>query len=166
MKNQKFQIRHVWSVLSQKSSIDSETNNLSLFNITEQINISRNIPVNYSGQENDSKKQEVEANSVFPLNMELTSLWRRADSTGKLKDLPFVFKIDFVDPQGKLQNTFSFPANFNAFRRLRTRINIQNVNISIPGNYLFNVSLIEGSETQVVAEVPLEITLQANGNFK
>ncbi len=58
-------IRHVWSVLCTKSSIDSDTNNISLFEILEQIQVSQ-FP-----------EPAGDAITVVPMPVELVSLWTR-----------------------------------------------------------------------------------------
>ena len=62
----KSKIEHVWSVLCEKSVIDSETNNLSLTNILEEIQIS----LKEKGIIDSSEK-------TVPINFELVTMWRK-----------------------------------------------------------------------------------------
>jgi len=59
-------IHHVWSVLCERSFLNKETNNLSLIEAVEQINVA--LPV-----------AAAEATKEVAVSLELTSLWSRAD---------------------------------------------------------------------------------------
>lgn len=71
-------IDHVWSILCGKSTTDRETNNLSLFEVIEQINVLGPLP-------------EPAAKMALPMPFELVSLWCRAnpgepeESTARIK---------------------------------------------------------------------------------
>jgi len=61
-KNEKLQ--HRWSILCRESSIDSQTNNISLFNILEQVGIDAEVFAEKKG-------------GAIPMNLELVTLWEK-----------------------------------------------------------------------------------------
>ena len=60
-------INHIWSVLCQRSVIDSKSNNISLIDIFEKLEVNLSVPV--SEGKNKVKKINV------PVNYEIVSLW-------------------------------------------------------------------------------------------
>ncbi|HVZ75856.1 MAG TPA: hypothetical protein VG934_01130 [Candidatus Paceibacterota bacterium] len=149
--------KHVWSVLCEKSTIDSDSNNITLFNITEQINIPKAISVHVGeAPETDQNPQ-----GIF-FNRELVTLWRR-DTGAELESFGFDAKIELIDPKGKLLQTMEFSPEFQHFRRLRTRINWQILPTTLAGEYLFRVLIRDGKDFEMVSEVPLEVVLNVTG---
>jgi hypothetical protein len=59
-------IDHVWTVVCSRSATDRESNNLSLFDVLEQINLLGPLP-------------DPGARVALPLQYEVISLWTRAN---------------------------------------------------------------------------------------
>ncbi len=101
-----FGIKHIWTILCSNSSIDQNTNNVSLFNVIEQVEL----------QAFDKKKINEKQEKGIPLNCELISLWNRKDNAKK----GYEEKVEFVDPAGAILNTIEtplkIPDNIQSFR--------------------------------------------------
>ncbi|HWY80282.1 MAG TPA: hypothetical protein VNW29_08040 [Candidatus Sulfotelmatobacter sp.] len=140
-------LKHIWTVLCRKSVIDSETNNISLNEVMEQIAL-------------DLKLKEQDAKNVktinLPLEFEVVSMLFKETKKLTKADL----KVEFINPQNKIFNTiaqtFEMP---ETMRRMRTRIRVLGLAVEESGDYIFRVSLKEEEDKtyKTVAEVPLEV---------
>lgn len=143
-------IKHIWSVLCQKTIVDSDTNNISLVDILEQLTANVNIK--------DPKNELKEIN--VPINFEVVSFWLK-DSAEKV--VKANLEIEIIDPEGKVlkkfPQTLEFPPNI---RRLRSRLRILGFVLTVSGNYVFKVKIKDEKrkEYQDVAELPLEVNLK------
>ena len=139
-------MKHIWSVLCQKSSIDFENNQLSLFNCLEEINISLD------------GTNALKNNLVIPIEFQLVSYWSRqqADEKINLKAAGELF-----DANGKIINSFqnSFLIK-SGIMRFRSRTNIQGLPITGPGQYhLRFYQLNIKNEREVVADLPIDVKI-------
>lgn len=138
-------MKHIWSVLCQKSSIDLESNQLSLFNCLEEISLSLDSA--------DALKN----NLVVPIEFQLVSYWSRekADS-----ELDLRAEGELIDASGKVINSFknSFPIK-QGILRFRNRTNIQGLQITGPGRYYLRLYKLIDSKRELVAELPLDVKI-------
>ncbi len=143
-------LKHIWSLLCAKSIIDSETNNLSVFDVFEQLSININV----------ADQGSLPAGQInIPVQYEVTSLWLREDKDEEFKG---ELQIEVINPDSKSGKTFEQPILLPAgTRRLRTRVKITGLVVSEAGDYLFKVKIKQPGEKEfiVVAEIPLEINL-------
>ena len=146
-------IKHVWSVLCSGVSIDQNTNNLTLFNIIEQIKISENKLV----------KVEDENKLAIPLAFSLVTLWRREDHK-------FTEKVDVgievVDPNGLKRKSNLYSFKFTAgMKRMRYQIRWGGIKVTTSGTYKFIVSLKEAKSKRFVSvgEAYLEVEILPSG---
>lgn len=142
------EIKHIWSVLCSNSSIDQTTNNVSLFNVIEQIELTKK-----SGSEFN---EDVEKG--IGINLELITLWQK---TGR--QTSFEHFVEFVDPIGKVLNEIKFPFNFpEKVKRFRANLKIQGLKITKGGEYNFRISVKEESQTKFtkIHELPLLIEVK------
>jgi hypothetical protein len=141
-------IQYVWGLISQSSAIDEERNNISLFNVIDQISVSS------EGFAEDSKTK---------VNMphEISLTWRRTVGLS-LVDRPVSFgcRIELVDPTGDVleQVTKTFKLQENS-RRTRQRIRVDGFVITEPGDYVYRVKTKEDDDDdfQTVNEIPFEV---------
>lgn len=147
-------LKHVWSVICGKSSIDKETNNVSLFDVLEQLSFAA------SGQDIEQVKETARKDHVVvPFNFEVTSLWERSDVG---VDLTVETEITVVDPNNKrlqsFSNTLTFPVGK---RRMRVANRISGMPVTESGIYHVVVALKEkeGENYKPYAEIPLEIAV-------
>src|SRR6266496_2777341 len=99
-------IEHAWSVLCSKSTIDAETNNISLIEVLEQISIATGPPA--AGTE-----------GLIPLRVELVTLWMRAqpDQPGHGRG-----RVSFVRPSGTMTESIQeFDIPLQTTQRMRHR---------------------------------------------
>lgn len=147
-------INHVWSVLCRESVIDGDTNNISLLNIFEQLEVSI------------TQQTKTEFPIRVSINYELVSLWTK---TGKKRTEKIDIEVMFVDPNGqilmKLPKKLKISENLT---RLRSRLKISGIQISKSGNHLFRVKMKRkgDSKYKVVAELPLDVKIKKSTSSK
>lgn len=146
-------IKHAWSVLCRRTVIDSESNNVSIFDSFEQLQIKLNDEIKGAIAE---KK-----NFVIPIDLEVATLWF-TDEKGKKQVAQTL--LEMVDPKGKvlLKKEIEIVIPTDMYR-LRFFSKLKMLPISSSGIYFFNVSLKNSSEENYkkVAQVPLEILIEA-----
>jgi len=137
-------IRHVWSVLCTKSSIDSDTNNISLFEILEQIQVSQ-FP-----------EPAGDAITVVPMPVELVSLWTR-EPVGEPQQGEC--RLTMYSPRGKSLSSPPQVMDLSKYRRFRSRFQIPGLPLDGPGLCEVEVQFRGGSEAEwnTVARVPIEV---------
>ncbi len=142
-------IEFIWALLCSSSSIDSETNNLSVTNIIEEISIEeKNLPQNYE-------------NIEIGVNFQLVSLIKRKGDTSAT--IGADFKLSFTDPDGKILNSTTFPIELIADKaRMRQRINIPIIQVTKAGEYNFalEIKLHEADSILDSLKVPLVINIK------
>ncbi len=137
-------IVHVWSVLCSRSSIDSETNSLSLFDIAEELTFEGAI---------------IEPGlAVGPF--ELVSLFAREEvsspANGETR-----WKLD--SPGGRTVSGKVVALDLSKYHRVRNRIRLATLPIDEAGVYWFTVELRTGSsDWSRVARIPVEVKGQPN----
>lgn len=135
-------MRHVWSVLCQSSTVDRETNTLSLNQVIEGIEISE-IPEEQEG---------------ISLQAHLVSLWVRSDieegEQGEVRTL-------IETAGGDIHEGPPAEVDLREHRRFRTRQQLQGLPVDELGIYEFRVQFREDSTNDWTdaAWVPLEIRL-------
>ncbi len=145
------QIQYVWGLIAESSAIDQERNNISLFNVIDQVNLPREAFA-------EEEKQQV------GLNHEILITWRRAlnlDISGE--SIVVDCRIALLDPEGEtLQentNTFQFQTGM---RRTRQRVRVNGLHVTSPGDYVYTVEISEAGEDEFrkVNEIPFEVRQQ------
>ena len=142
-------IQCVWGLLCSLSSIDQERNNISLFNVVDQINLPKQFFSASSGPK------------PLPFAHELVTLWRRTiDTTVDDRELLVEVEIALVDPRGVAIQQVLSPLKFApGSRRARFRIKTDGIQITSPGDYIYRIRIIpsDGTEPTVVWTIPLEV---------
>lgn len=142
-------MQHVWSILCEKSSIDTETNLLSLFSCLEEISV----------VVDKDKMIEKDNKFVIPANFQLVSFWILAEENVK-KDNELVTKVELIAPSGEVLNQFnnSFKIKSGA-RRFRNRANIQGVPVVGEGRYFLKLWHQSGEDYKLVSSLPLDVKI-------
>lgn len=141
-------ITHIWSVLCRESVIDSESNNMSLFNVFEQLQIRISAPA--------PQNQSINV----PLQYELVSMLHKDNKRLAEK---VEIEVSIINPDGEVVLTqpkeITFPAGLT---RMRSRMRISGLKIDTEGEYIFRVRLKHENKKDYIseAEIPLEVTLQ------
>lgn len=144
-------IRHVWSVVCSKASIDNDTNNISLFEVLEQVQVSQ-------------WPQDVPQDAVplAPFPMEIVTLWMREPlnepQSGECRAIVH-------SPRGKSAVSAAQVMDLAKFRRFRSRFRFPGLPIDGPGICEIEIQYRRGSEDswEVVGKVPIEITSPESG---
>jgi len=139
-------MKNVWSIICEKSSIDSQTNVLSLFNCIEEMNI-----------DIDKTKMPQSDKIIIPVNFQLISLWRVDDSA---KENTMDVKMELIDPSGQVLNeSLNTLVTKKGEKRLRSVINIQGLQVTDSGVYYYKILEKKGNKFEVVSSTPLDINV-------
>ncbi|MBI2004891.1 hypothetical protein HYS79_01865 [Patescibacteria group bacterium] len=145
-------VRCLWGHLCSLSSIDNERNNLSLFNIIEQLNIPQG-----AFDEHVKTKKII----IIPADYEIVLLWTRTLDIDGINDaLSFDFSLKVIDPTNKVIQQTIATANFpRESKRVRFRIRSNGMPVTIPGSYRFDVEVKRDGkdEFENTNGIPLEI---------
>ena len=134
-------IDHVWTVVCSHSVTDRDSNNVSIFNVIEQINITG----------------EPKPQGVVPIRFEIVTLWARSDFDEPARGRA---RIIFISPSGKkVKLSEERDIVLSKYERLRARQFVQGLPVREPGRHVFQVELQNEGENRwrKVASVPLKI---------
>ena len=139
-------IDHVWTVVCSHAIIDRDSNNVSLLDVIEQLNIG----------------EEPHPEGCIALSFDIVTLWARADP-----DVPARGhgRVTFLSPSGTVNDgPFEFVVDVFEHSRNRTRGRFQLLHISESGRYTFRVELRGEDETEwcQVAAIPIEINFPSS----
>lgn len=146
-------IHHVWSILCRSSSVDSESNNISIFSVIEQFKLELLTDHN---PETDEESELV----PIPSGLQLVTLWRREPrdepEAGRYR-ARFRLEEQILEPQPK-----EIEIDLRSAPRLRSRLNMfaLPLDLSRTGDletYWFDIELLKGDEWVRQASVPLDI---------
>ncbi len=143
-------INHVWTILCSQSVIDKDTNNISLQNVLEQLNISGPIP---------SDKDP----ALLPLRLELVSLWERIPND---KEARGRYQVLINSPSGATLSSLESDIDLSFYTRTRSRGRINGLQVPESGRYAFRILLIEPGDDdwRQVADIPLMIFFDPPNN--
>lgn len=141
---------HIWSVLCARSIIDSETNNISLIDVIEQVNLPAPPPPSTDG-----------GVTFIPISLELVSLWSRenADAPENRR-----CRVRVNSPGGLpagMPTTVEFQVDLTVHQRSRTRARLPGLPIRETGTCSFVVEMSRDGEYTQVASIPLLIMIGA-----
>lgn len=142
-------IEHYWTVLCRKGVIDSDSNNISLLEVLEQVNIVGTPPV---------EKEE----GAIPGEYEIVSLWGRANYNEPARGM---VKYVIGYRSGDIEKTSKeqiVEIDMTGHNRSRSILKLPLVPIHGEGLHRINVSLkIEGQhEWREVTSLPYEVRFQ------
>ncbi len=131
-------IEHVWSVLCLRSVIDKESNNITLYEVVEQIR--------GGGALKDG---------VALIQLELVTLWSRSDSTQPTQGRA---RVQLIAPDGKEHPEVQvYNVDLTSSPRVRQRLRMGGIPIRGTGNYIYQVEVEKDSDWDVVARIPLDV---------
>jgi len=134
-------IKHIWSILCDSSSIDGESNKVSLFNVLESLTVYGNPEQVYG----------------IPIKFEVITLWERTGET----PVEGVMRLMQIKPDGESSNPLEVKIDLSKSHFHRTRISIQGLPLAGPGRYVYQVeSKEEEADWQKVAELPILINFE------
>ncbi|MBI3739785.1 MAG: hypothetical protein HY258_12120 [Chloroflexi bacterium] len=135
-------LEHIWSVLCSRSVIDSETNNISIQDVIEQITINA----------------EPAENGFLPFQLELITLWGRKEINEATEGTE---RVTFITPSGKSEVISEAKIDLTKAERHRQRVRFPGLPISEAGKYYFAVEVKNGNnEWKQVSAIPLKVIFQ------
>jgi hypothetical protein len=147
-------VAHVWSVLCLQSTVDEETNELSMFKILEELNVTSKEKLRYK------KDGVLESPIGLPVTFQLITLWQKIDVS---KNAKFDARIEYIDPSGVSHKPFDHEISIPKDKtRARHRFNVSSILVNQGGDYHFRISARDKSRKAFkhVADIPLTITLK------
>ncbi len=139
-------MKHIWSIICEKSSIDFETNLLSIFSCLEELKL-------VIDETQVSKTEKL----IIPVNFQIVSFWSIENFS---QDSSLEIKGELLDPQGTVLNEFQNTLQIKAgVKRFRNRTNVQGLPVTKSGRYYFRISQKDKNKFIVVANLPLDIDL-------
>lgn len=133
-------IRHAWSLACNKSIIDPTTNNTTIVDVVEQINIPPGSPVP----------------TFVPMQIDFVSVWYRSDAGAGERGTG---RLTIACPDGDRTQQIQFAVDLSLFYRTRTIVRSSGLSLRGPGIYNFVVELSQDGENTwtPTAEVPLTV---------
>ncbi len=148
-------IHCVWGLICSLSSIDQEKNNISLFDVVEEINIKKN---NLPSRE--TKKGKI---LLVPFPHEIILLFRRRFRLEiSSEELITDCKINLIDSRGIILQEIITPLKIQKQkRRLRFRVRVGNLAVTDSGDYIYEIQIKEpGKDNFSTAfKIPFEVTI-------
>jgi hypothetical protein len=137
---------HVWSVLCARALLDQKTNQVTLVDALERIEVRPPEPGPLVGK------------LVLAQPFVLVSLWTRSDlSIPETATARFTVAV----PTGEQASHNEMALNLEQHARTRTFLNFSAFPMNGTGTYVINVECFSGGQWRAVASVPLEIALDA-----
>ncbi len=144
-------IDHVWTVVCASSVIDQDSNQVSIQNVIDQINIA------------DEPKPE----AVVAMPFEVVTLWARSDFNEPSRGCA---RLSLLSPTAEVFKTVESKVDLSKFERLRDRRRFPGFRVKEPGRYTFRLELQnEGEDTwREVASIPIKVVFrkEKTGNRK
>jgi hypothetical protein len=137
-------LKHAWTVLCDKSTIDRDTNNITL-NTIEQLVVQ--LPPFPEGAKG----------FIINYPFELVTLWYRGDITKPIGGRARIRGISANDEEFSVQEV---DIDLKSKSRLRTRIRFLSIPVSSSGVYQFIVEKQSGDKWEEVARVPFQIEIK------
>jgi hypothetical protein len=145
-------IQHLWSLVCERAIVDAATNNVSLTNVLEEIQVTPNPGAKLGAGIGTNDEISV------PITFNLVSAFRKlvpAEYNGEVK-------TSIIDPNNKVINVNShiikIPASAKRFRGI---VGFQGFKLTGPGEYKFLIEIKESTEKvfKKVGEVYLEFKI-------
>lgn len=140
-------MKHIWSVLCSRAVIDRDTNNISLQNVIEQLNI----------------QAEPSEGAAIPFQMEVVTFWTRDDPETPIRENS---RVKLLSPKGKTIGSFEAEIDMTDHERSRSKLTLQGLPISSEGIFLFRIERQhpESLRWRKVAELPLQVSFSPPEN--
>lgn len=132
----------IWAILCLDSSIDRERNNISLFQVVDQLNVPREATTH--------------ADAALQIRLQLVFLLRRDKSDLAKNEYPIV--LEQIAPDGKTIGRGEMTAEFPQGKcRLRLVVKYEGIKISGAGTYIFRISMKTPHGLTLLGETPLDV---------
>jgi hypothetical protein len=157
----------LWAILCNSSSVDRDSNTISLFNVIEELQLAAPPPEvddQPAGLPEIGDQPGAAPANVLYGPMELVILFVRTES-----EVPerHVARVDIRPPDSQVTaRTGTFEVDLSHFKRLRHRSHLPGIPMategSVEGTYTFRIELrAEDDSWQSAYEFPLEVSVSA-----
>jgi hypothetical protein len=139
-------LRHAWSVYATLTSIDTVSNNVSIFETLEQLAI--------PAPPADTPR------IVIPIRSTIVTLWARQDLQQPVRGIG---RTRFVDPTGEELGEWRHDIDLSQHVRFRNRSGLHSLMFTAPGVYEWEVSyalLDAPNDWTVCARIPLQVIFE------
>jgi hypothetical protein len=147
-------IKNNFSFLCASSSVDRDSNNLSIFNIIEEISV---------GRENIVQVKVGETfEDAIDIPLELVMTWEQVSNI----DVPLSseVKTKILCPNGDEKDYISFPFSFErGKKKLRLRLQTRGLPFAGYGAYIFKIYLNDDKKYILASEIPLDVKQKTIG---
>jgi hypothetical protein len=142
-------IEHIWSVVCNGSSIDQDTNTISIYNVLEQLKVFSDTPDSVS----------------LPIHLEIFSLWTRENEKVAARGKMRMF---FCDPGDNCKKKAELDIDLKEAVFFRSRIRVDGLDLNGAGRYKFVVELQQEGEKswQKVASLPILVSIQPIASYE
>jgi hypothetical protein len=132
-------IDHIWTVICSDVVIDRDTNNVSIINVLEQLNI----------------PEEAIQDEGLPIGIEIVSLWIRKNLNKPSKGFS---RLSLLAPNNEVIKSVESEIDLTKYERLRARGIFQGFPFKGDGVYKFLVEYkSHGEKWSKVASIPLKV---------
>lgn len=138
-------IQHVWSVFCSSSAIDRDSNQVSLFDLVEQISVQL--------MEAPPAGEKV----IIPARFQVVTLWTRGDAA---EPATGVSRLRLVAPSGEELLKSEYDVDLTEHQLRRVRLNLAGMPYVGDGRYHFRVELKDDDQWQVVGDIPVRFAVQ------
>lgn len=139
-------IKLAWTILCENATVDSQTNNLSVFNLLEELKVNAEI-----------KEAKTNKEIVIPLRQKLVTYWKNS-TTEQLDNLNI--KAQIIDPTNTVLQEMPMRLNLPAGKRnIRAIFEINGLKLTESGVYTFAVFLEKNKSFERVGETELIVNL-------
>lgn len=139
----------LWAILCERAVVDQETNNISLFNVIEEVTIPAQPPMFLT---------DANAKNVLPTAFELIVLWGRSNSDVPERGLG---RVSILIPDATPKITQEHDIDLSVFLRLRSKLRLPGLPVGGEGTYLFKIDgKLTGGEWTEMFELPLRVVFQ------
>ena len=153
--NKDNKINLFWAMVCGSSSVDQNTNNMSMFNVFEEITIN-NIAAQVSQNQKPAEPGQP-TNVLFP--HEVITVWSRTNLEQETKA---EMKVEFIDPFGNILSNVNPAIIFEKGKqRMRIILKINGLQVTIPGEYKYVISLKTASDKSLkeIANLPIVVKM-------
>jgi hypothetical protein len=140
-------MRHIWTVICSRTAIDRETNNISLFEVLEAIEVVTN--------------QDIAFPTAFPTSISVVTLWARPDLNTPISGEA---RTRLLGPDGAELMSVTQRVDMSAHPRSRSLGNLIGLRAGGNGIHEFEVSSRPDGATDwtVASRVPLVLTFRVD----
>ena len=135
-------MQHIWTILCQITSVDTNTDAFSLINVLDGISFSADLP--------EAEVDEV----VIPLNFHLVTSWWREESENSNDN---EVQVRLISPEGEDLGGPDLKLPLNEFQFSRFNLNIQGFPYRGDGVYRYVVFQIKDGEQVEVQRIPIPV---------